>query len=143
MKTNTNTKDVEMRDMSEVLIPDMQLNNILLGKRVKEARDTVHMTQEELSHIIECSTTHLSNIEKGKIGISLKLLFKISVATDRKLDFFVMDNPNADPQLKINLEIAPKLQKCDQFMLDMVDEYIQKLLAYQERIKGSVEEPIE
>lgn len=59
--------------------------------------------------ICDCTTTHLSNIEKGKIGVSLLLLFRISVATNKTLDYFVMDNPHVDTAIKINSELAPIL----------------------------------
>lgn len=46
------------------------------------------------------------------------------------MDYFVMDNPNVDPQVKINADIAPKLSQCDPQMLDIVDTILDKLIQY-------------
>lgn len=55
------------------------LDDVLLGKRVKIARKEKRLTQEELASLCDCTPTHICNIENGKIGISLDLLFKISI----------------------------------------------------------------
>ena len=53
--------------------------------------------------------------------IILRLLFKISILLGQSMDYFVMDNPGVDPQVKINAEIAHKLARCNLQMLDIVD----------------------
>ena len=102
-------------------VQNTNLDDVLLGKRVKIARKAKRLTQEELASLCDCTPTHICNIENGKIGISLDLLFKISILLGKSMDYFVMDNPGADPQVKINAEIAPKLAQCNQQMLDIVD----------------------
>ena len=93
----------------------------LIGKRVREARKSSHMTQEELAEKCSCTPTHICNLENGKIGISLELLFRISSIFDKSMDYFVMDSPGANPQVKIDANIAPKLIQCDRDMLNIVD----------------------
>ena len=88
------------------------LDDVLLGKRVKIARKEKRITQEELAALCNCTPTHICNIENGKIGISLELLFKFSILLGKSMDYFVMDNPGVDQQVKINAEIAPKLARC-------------------------------
>ena len=77
------------------------LDASLIGMRVKTARKEMHLTQEELAGLCDCTPTHICNIENGKIGISLDLLFKISVILEKSMDYFVMDNPSANPQLSL------------------------------------------
>lgn len=91
----------------------------LIGKRVREARKSSHMTQEELAERCSCTPTHICNLENGKIGISLELLFRISSIFDKSMDYFVMDSPGANPQVKIDANIAPKLTQCDRDMLNI------------------------
>lgn len=107
------------------------LDPISIGKRIKAARKEMRLTQEELAGHCDCTPTHICNIENGKIGISLELLFKISVCLGKTMDFFVMDHPCADPKLKINADIAPKLAQCDPQMLELVDCFLDKLIEYQ------------
>ena len=48
------------------------------------------------------------------------------------MDYFVMDNPGVDPQVKIKAEIALKLAQCNPQMLDIVDTMLDKLIHYQD-----------
>ena len=118
------------------------LDDVLLGKRVKIARKEKRITQEELAALCNCTPTHICNIENGKIGISLELLFKISILLGKSMDYFVMDNPGVDPQVKINAEIAPKLARCNPQMLDIVDTILDKLIHYQDSFCHSAYESV-
>ena len=118
------------------------LDDVMLGKRVKIARKEKRLTQEELAGLCNCTPTHICNIENGKIGISLELLFKISILLGKSMDYFVMDNPGVDPQVKINAEIAPKLARCNPQMLDIVDTILDKLIHYQDSFRHSAYESV-
>ena len=95
-----------------------------------------------LAGLCNCTPTHICNIENGKIGISLELLFKISILLGKSMDYFVMDNPGVDPQVKINAEIAPKLARCNPQMLDIVDTILDKLIHYQDSFCHSAYESV-
>ncbi len=116
------------------------LNSVLIGNRIREARREKKITQEELSERCSCTATHISNIENGKIGISLELLYKISIILERSLDYFVMDQMEAKPQVKINSVIAPKLTLCDSKMLDVVEALLDKLIIYRDEMEGNFTE---
>ncbi len=112
------------------------LNSVLIGNRIREARRNRQMTQEELSEKCSCTATHISNIENGKIGISLELLYKICIILDKSMDYFVMDHVEMNPQIKINSVVAPKLAMCDSRMLDIVDALLDKLILYREEMEN-------
>ena len=84
-------------DAQKIGVQNTNLDDVLLGKRVKIARKEKRLTQEELAGLCNCTPTHICNIENGKIGISLELLFKISILLGKSMDYFVMDNPGVDP----------------------------------------------
>ena len=123
-------------------IEQCSLDTALIGKRIKKARKEKHQTQEYLAGLCDCTPTHICNIENGKIGISLELLFKISVILEKSMDYFVMDNPGVNPQVKINAEIAPKLARCNPQMLDIVDTILDKLIHYQDSFRHSAYESV-
>ena len=75
-------------------------------------------------------------------NISLELLFKISILLGKSMDYFVMDNPSVDPQVKINAEIAPKLVRCNPQMLDIVNTILDKLIHYQDSFRRSAYESV-
>ena len=116
------------------------LDSALIGQRIKIARKAKRQTQEELAHFCNCTPTHICNIENGKIGISLDLLFRISVILEKSLDYFVMDNPYVKPEIKISMELAPKLSQCDSQMLDMVDSFVERLIQYRNGLVRTNEE---
>jgi hypothetical protein len=51
-----------------------------------------------------------------------------------------MDNPNANPEVKINTEIAPKLTQCDPQMLDMVVSFLDRLISYRDNLSRKLTE---
>ena len=135
------TKD-EQKNQNAQNTNNYSLDDVLLGKRVKIARKEKRLTQEELASLCDCTPTHICNIENGKIGISLDLLFKISILLGKSMDYFVMDNPGADPQVKINSEIAPKLARCNPQILDIIDTMLDKLIHYQDSFRYSAYESV-
>jgi hypothetical protein len=48
-----------------------------------------------------------------------------------------MDNEKANPQIKIENNIAPKLKQCDKQMLDMVGSFIDNLITYRETLSST------
>ena len=139
------TKDAQKNqnaDAQKIGVQNTNLDDVLLGRRVKIARKEKRLTQEELAGLCNCTPTHICNIENGKIGISLELLFKISILLGKSMDYFVMDNPGVGPQVKINAEIAPKLARCNPQMLDIVDSILDKLIHYQDSFCYSAYESV-
>lgn len=61
--------------LTEMRLEECELDCALIGKRVRTARKAKKVTQEELSGHCGCTPTHICNLENGKIGISLELLF--------------------------------------------------------------------
>ncbi len=106
------------------------LDILMIGKRIRYARKEKGLTQEQLSKLCDCTPTHISNIENGKIGVSLDLLYVISIVLEKSMDYFVMDNKGADPRTKLDYNISPKLSRCDTEMLEIVDGFIDTLLTY-------------
>lgn len=119
------------------------LDTKLIGERIKAARKLRGITQEQLAEAANCTHTHICNLENGKIGISLELLFRISVVLQKSLDYFVMDNVHANPQTKIDDSIAPKLSQCDPHMLTVVDGLLDTLLTYQDRKEKQIKKELQ
>ena len=142
MLTKEDTLETVAQKTAAQVAHNYSLDDVLLGKRVKIARKEKRLTQEELASLCDCTPTHICNIENGKIGISLDLLFKISILLGKSMDYFVMDNPGADPQVKINSEIAPKLAQCNPQMLDIIDTVLDKLLHYQDSFSPGTYESV-
>ncbi len=50
----------------------------LIGKRIKESRKSVNLTQENVSEILKVSPEYISRIETGSAKINLEMLVKMS-----------------------------------------------------------------
>lgn len=62
------------------------MNYIQLGNNIKSVRKALHMTQEQLSEMIDTSTVFISQIENGNRKPSLETVYKISVALNVSID---------------------------------------------------------
>ena len=124
-------------------LDDSALDIKLIGERIKAARKLCGITQEQLAEAANCTHTHICNIENGKIGISLELLFRVSVVLQKSMDYFVMDNVRANPQTKIEDSIAPKLNQCDAYMLTVIDGILDNLLTYQDRKEKQIKKDLQ
>lgn len=63
-----------------ILMVKITQNDVVLGKRIRKARNLKDLTQEELAEKVKVSTTHIGLVETGKRRISLKTLQKIASA---------------------------------------------------------------
>lgn len=79
--------------MSNTRTPEIRHNlNKEIGYRCKHARLSAGLTQETLAEKLDVSTQYLSDMERGKVGLSLLTLLHISdilsVSTDYLLKGF-------------------------------------------------------
>ena len=75
-------------------IPDYSL----IGKRIKECRLSLKLTQETLSEAAGIGIQHMSKIENGNTKPSLPCLIALANALNTTVDRFLMDNINASKQ---------------------------------------------
>lgn len=132
-----------MLKQDEIGVCNCTIDTGLVGKRIKAARKQKRITQELLAEKANCTHTHICNIENGKEGISLDLLYRISIILEKSMDYFVMDNAYANPQTKIDNSIAPKLSQCDAHMLTVVEGLLDNLLTYQEKKEQQIKKEMQ
>ncbi len=61
---------------------------ILVGKRIKELRNNLKISQEELADIAELDRTYITSIECGKRNISIVNIEKLATALKVTLSKF-------------------------------------------------------
>lgn len=62
---------------------------VLVGKRVKELRNKLGISQEELADIAELDRTYITSVECGKRNVSIVNIEKLAIALNVTLkDFF-------------------------------------------------------
>ena len=61
---------------------------ILVGKRVKELRNKLGISQEELADIAELDRTYITSVECGRRNISIVNIEKLAIALNISLHEF-------------------------------------------------------
>ena len=81
-----------------------------MGKRIKEGRNRLGMTQERLSELIDVSPSYISEIERGSSICSLAVLVNIAEILELNIDYLVngISEKNANSSFTEILKDIPK-----------------------------------
>lgn len=80
---------------------EVTVNYESLGNKIRERRNFLKVTQENLANDINVSASFISDIENGRRKMSLETMIKISIALKTSLDYFILENVK-DVKLKNN-----------------------------------------
>ncbi len=83
-------------------------NNI--GEKIRECRKKCNLTIEEFAELLELSTTHIGNIERGKKMPTLKTFIKIINTLNVSSDTILMNSLELKDELKVK-EIIKELEE--------------------------------
>lgn len=98
-----------------------ELDFTTIGLRIKELRTNKRLTQEYIANITGVNVSHISNIETGKVKVSLTLLVNICNALDVTMDY-LLENEYHTPTSSIEKELFNSIK-------DMPSDKLQTLLA--------------
>ena len=70
---------------------EKKLNSVIIGQRIKDARKSMNLTQEELGYLIYADGKYISRLENGGSLPSLKRLVLLSRVLNRTCDYFIWD----------------------------------------------------
>lgn len=73
--------------------PDKDFN-LTVGLRIREIRETYHMTQAEFSERCDLSESFLAAVEGGRKGVTSKTLYKICTTMNVSADYFIRGKNN-------------------------------------------------
>lgn len=74
---------------------DFSLDYKQIGKRIKEQRQAMGLTQEKLAEAVGIGIQHLSKIENGKTKLSLSVLVALANRLQTTTDALLRDNVEA------------------------------------------------
>lgn len=63
--------------------------NVLIGRRIKNALEMNYLTQEKLAEMIGVSVQYTSDLERGKVGASIATIIKICGALHVSSDYLL------------------------------------------------------
>lgn len=97
----------------------------MIGKKIRERRLSLGMTQEELAKKIGFKTKSAVNkIEMDKNDVNQTLLVKIANALECEPTFFIEGIPHKEYPTAVVMEYAQRLMALPPDMLDNVLQYI-------------------
>ena len=72
------------------------MNQIALGRRIREERKKSDLTQEQLAELVNVSATYIGFIERGERTLTLAKLISIAKALGVSVDYLLSDSIAAD-----------------------------------------------
>lgn len=70
----------------------MEMNYVLLGQRIRNARLSAGLTQEQLAEMVGVTSQHISHTESAATKISLPSLVKVANALHTSVDKLLSDS---------------------------------------------------
>jgi len=96
--------------------------------RIRKAREDAGYTRERFAEALEASISYMAEVERGRTGISLKMLTKICKLLGLSADYVLFgEERDADALL------SDKIHQIDDKYLPMLDKMINELLLLSER----------
>lgn len=75
-----------------------------LGIKIKELRQSLGLTQDNLAEMVSCNTSHISNIENNHTKVSLNVLLAIANSLNTSIDY-LLSNQYENSSLALDNEI--------------------------------------
>ncbi len=85
---------------------DMYFNQVEFGQRIKEERNRLGLTQEELAEQLNIGPVHAYNIESGRKGCSIDLLLEFAELFEVSTDYLLTGRRNDNAKIREYLQGA-------------------------------------
>ncbi len=107
---------------------DTVLDNESIGNRIRQGREAMELTRDQLAELLGISSYYLGQLERGERQMSLPVLVKISEKLHVSLDYLVLGKDSYEQQN--TTEIEALLKKCSQKELELVKKLVKTVLPY-------------
>jgi transcriptional regulator with XRE-family HTH domain len=101
----------------------------LLGKRIREERLRLNLTQEKLAEDVNISTAYLGQIERGERSITLDKLIPLVNRLGVTVDFLLADYISPNPDVNLN-RLAQLLQDKTDTEKEMAVNIVKLMFSY-------------
>ena len=96
-----------------------------IGMRIKQARESAHLTQERLSEILDCSPQYVSLMETGRHLISIKMLRTLCSELGVSADSILFSAQNASRLELIGYKCSALTDRQFDLLMDIIGRYIE------------------
>lgn len=105
------------------MLPDYAI----IGKRIKEARKQIKMTQEKLADTIDVSIAFMSRVERGHAQINLKRLTQIADILE-VTPAYLISGSNIESKDYLRKDFSEVLDKCTSMQQKFLYEIAQLIV---------------
>lgn len=107
------------------------MNNLdyrVIGKKIRERRKALEITQEQIAEYLDVNPSHISNIETGRAHPSLVALVNIANCLRCSIDVFISGEYSFTKEQKIEEMIISKLNLSDRATKEKILQIVNILL---------------
>lgn len=101
----------------------MNVDFQIIGKRIKERRKKLHLSQEKLAEMVDKSTVFISNLENGKRGASVESVIMICDTLGLSLDELLVGTVPEGTDRYLDM-IATVFQQCTETEKRLISEVV-------------------
>ncbi len=99
----------------------------MLHTRIRNARETQGYTREKFAEKLDVSVSYLAELERGRTGISVKMLIKVCTLLGLSTDYVLFGTERNDDRARLD-----SINRIDSKYLPLLDKVISELLALSE-----------
>ena len=92
------------------------INNIEVGKRIREIRESNGLTQEQLAELLNVNTTAVRSYERGEYGISKDVMYLFRKHFKISVDYLLFGPNDDSDELILSVENASEPDKMKIFL---------------------------
>ena len=98
--------------------------------RIRKARESLGYTREVFAEKLDVSVSYLAELERGRTGISVKMLIKVCTVLGLSADYVLFGHNRTDDDLRLD-----SIRKIDDKYIPLLDKIITELLSMSENQK--------
>ena len=91
--------------------------------RIRKAREDMGYTREKFAEKLDVSVSYLAELERGRTGISVKMLIKVCNVLGLSADYVLFGSERTEDEMRLNA-----IQRIDDKYLPLLDKVIEELL---------------
>lgn len=104
----------------------------IIGRRIKQARQTKGYTQEQLAEKLDVSNAYISKIERGKTPINLDRLSDLCIMLEKTPEY-ILGGASHHSSDYLRNEIIVMLEGCSPEKIKLIAQVIKPIVEYKEK----------
>ena len=97
-------------------------------QRIRKAREDLGYTREKFAEKLDVSVSYLAELERGRTGISVKMLVKVCNVLGLSADYVLFGNDRQEDSQRLDA-----IHRIDEKYLPLLDRMITELLALSDK----------